>query len=174
MTEEKKEIREKHKLVCIGTREFTVEAKKGKTKTVLAPVFYEVLEGNKLDENELGWTGVKASPGNVYTVEASIWEKGGKHIIFIPKDGRMEWVGHWHDIEQRAKWQAEAKALTDYRTKLRMRENAERHNDVKDFCKPLQAVYHKLPYSQRTAFLIAVQELITKPPSAKEVVSDHE
>lgn len=149
----------KHEVVCIGTTQATGSKK-------LIPHFREVVDGILVGE-PFAWGGVKASPGNVYQVESDVpWSTS--HEAYVPKSGRLPWLRQWPDAEQRAEWEAQARLAQTAKTYAAMQADAERQDEVKLMCAPLSRVYHSLPYRQRTAFLVMVQELIVRNRPKKD------
>lgn len=152
------EARTKHELVCVGVRQLA-------KSTRMVPVFRELIDDGALDEQELVWDSLKASPGNVYSIESSTWERGGSHVIYIPKGGRIPWIRQWHDRDQRRQWEAEADAVRVARERDKMRQNAEKQSELIELTRPLADLYRSLPWGARTALLVHVQELICRHPA---------
>jgi hypothetical protein len=154
MPEEK--VRIKHEIVCVGLTQIAGSKK-------LTPRFQEVIDG-VLDPTPLVWGDLKASPGNVYQIEAEAdtpWSVDSRQA-FIPKGGRLPWLRLWQDSDARATWEASAKAEQAAKSRASMQADAERQTELKEMCAPLKRVYHSLPWSHRTAFLVMVQEQIVR------------
>lgn len=139
-------------IVCTGMR-VNAEGK-------VVPEFREVLDGDAVGERSMAWARVKATAGNCYTIDAETdaeWEAG---TAYIRKDGRLPMTRIWPDRTKRAAWQAAAEAvIAEHKAKKALADQA-RRNEIDELCRPLAAVYRALAWSERSAFLIAVQERI--------------
>ncbi len=155
--------RTKHQIVCVGLAEAVPkEGKKSKAPTLL-PMFREVVDGVIVDDSQsLLWGGVKASPGNLYEVEAGTWEPGGAHVIYHPKGGRLRWLRRWHIVEDCREWQAQAEALEALREQTKLRANAERRDELTELLAPIQAVYDKLSWTAKTAFIVEMMRRLER------------
>jgi hypothetical protein len=152
--------KEAHRVVCGGL----AETKDNK----LVSILYEIVNEAAFTDRPLIWNAIKADPGCVYTLycDPGDWQDKEKRI-YIPKGGRIEYAGTWSNLEQRQLWRAEAKAVRDRHERARMEKQEQKENVLRDAVKPLAAIYKKLPFSQRTAFLIGVQEMIVRMGSSK-------
>lgn len=146
-------VTEKRTIVCVG-----LAKTKGSKK--LSPEFREVVDGAIVDR-VLIWEAVKGAPGHVYEIEVKIWTDD-QRVVLVPKGGRLRWLHFWPDQEERAKWEAEADAEKADREADRLRENAEKHSELKQLVEPLSRIYHKLPWGARTAFMLNVHRLILR------------
>jgi len=162
---EAKAPRTTHELVCVGLR--LTDKKK------LVPVFNEIVDGRR-GKVELSWDALKAHTGNVYQIEAETWEEGGSHVIFVPKGGRLPWLRLWPNAEDRALWEAAADTTKANQAREKLQQNAEKQRELVKLTEPLAVIFRGLAWGNRTAFLIHVQELILRHPTAQKKGADDE
>jgi hypothetical protein len=150
MTEKKTEP---HDVVCIGLAELD----SGK----LSAKFMEVVDGKIVGDKPISWLKVKGDPGNVYRIysEPGEWTAEQKRA-FIPSNGKLEWVSKWPNFEECTQWRAEARTLQALHERDRAARNAAKHSELDELIAPLARIYKRLPWSQKSAFLIVVHERI--------------
>lgn len=149
------------RLVCIGLVK-TVDSKK------LMPEFAEVNDiGNvQLDLGTVVFD-LKATPGHVYSVQASQWGATGGTKTIQPST--LRWVAQYHDAEKRMEWEAATDLLRARLDSEKARARAEKSTALREAVKPLAKVYSKLiATSDQRAFLAMVVAEIVNPRNAKE------
>lgn len=130
--------REKKTLVCVGLGLY----EGGK----LLPEFKE--DPSAPDAPLLSWSGLKAEPGMVYTVDAAEWVEGGAHRIIMAS---LRWARRWHVADDVTRWQLAAQALRDQVAADKL--EAKLTKETRQQLTAAAEQYERTSFAQRPAFL---------------------
>lgn len=101
---------------------------------------------------------VSGRPGQVFEFTKTENGQWGSRGTIAPK-----YIGLYEDEEYRARLiagHAAAETQAAYLTKI---EKDKTDNALRDLVLPLAAIYKKIPYAQKAAFMMVIEEMISRP-----------